>query len=149
MSVEMIKNFDAKKAMLDANEKVITKICVNVVNQAKKYAPVNKIIGQGGQLRNSIMMETSLLQYGHNNYPGESSDSKLSAKPKKGEGIVGINLNYAYYQEFGTKYMSPHPYLRPAIALKVYNLPESTVKMMWNSEVALGVNTGGERVKFF
>lgn len=28
---------------------------------------------------------------------------------------VGTNLEYAPFQELGTKFMDPHPYLRPAI----------------------------------
>lgn len=29
---------------------------------------------------------------------------------------VGTNVEYAPYQEFGTKYIPPHPYLSPALA---------------------------------
>lgn len=30
--------------------------------------------------------------------------------------IIGSNVHYAIFQEFGTRYMSAQPYLRPALA---------------------------------
>lgn len=81
----------------------ILKTCAQIATEAKTLAPVAK--KHGGKLRNSITYSTFLQ-------PGD-----LPEKPKKREGYVGSMLDYAVYQEFGTRKMRPQPFLRPAIAL--------------------------------
>ena len=44
-----------------------------------------------------------------------SSTEKMNSKGKKGVGYVGTNVDYGTYIEFGTKYMKPQPFLRPAL----------------------------------
>ena len=63
-----------------------------VERSAKEKAPVNKIIGQGGRLRTSIGSEVKGLV-----------------------ASIGSNVNYAIYQELGTRKMAAQPYLRPAL----------------------------------
>lgn len=78
----------------------ILKTCAQIATEAKMLAPVDK-----GNLRQSITYSTFLQ-------PGDLPD-----KPKKGEGYVGSMLDYAVYQEFGTRKMKPQPFLRPAFLL--------------------------------
>lgn len=78
----------------------ILKTCAQIATEAKTLAPVDK-----GNLRQSITYSTFLS-------PGDLPD-----KPRKGEGYVGSMLDYAVYQEFGTRKMKPQPFLRPAFLL--------------------------------
>jgi HK97 gp10 family phage protein len=66
---------------------------VNITSKAKDLAPVDT-----GNLRNSISYR-----------PGDKSN----------EMIVGANAPYAVYQEYGTRYMKPQPFMRPAIDLVI------------------------------
>jgi len=66
---------------------------VNITSKAKDLVPVDT-----GNLRNSI-------SYRQGDTPSEM--------------IVGANAPYAIHQEYGTRYMKPQPYMRPAIDLVV------------------------------
>jgi HK97 gp10 family phage protein len=66
---------------------------VNITSKAKDIVPVDT-----GNLKNSISYR-----------PGD----------KANEMIVGANAPYAVYQEFGTRYMKPQPFMRPAIDLVI------------------------------
>ncbi len=59
-----------------------------IEGDAKPMAPVDS-----GTLRGSISHEV---------------------KPEEGIAIVGTTVDYAPWQEFGTRKIPPHPYLRPA-----------------------------------
>jgi len=67
----------------------ILKVATKIKNQANALAP----IGLTGDLRRSI--ESGMID--------------------KDTGYVGTSLEYAGYQEFGTKKMAAQPYLRPAV----------------------------------
>ena len=67
-----------------------------VRNAAKRLAPVDR-----GTLRNSIQQEI------------RSGAGGLTAR-------VGTNVEYAVYQEFGTKYMRAQPFLAPALQAARY-----------------------------
>lgn len=67
-----------------------------------------------GRLRGSITYAT------HNSHssgqsPAESADYSTHRRPKRGEMVIGTNVEYAPHIEFGTSRMGAHPYLRPAI----------------------------------
>ncbi|GAG26929.1 unnamed protein product, partial [marine sediment metagenome] len=111
-------NGDPNKASQKGNEMSIEEIAIAVTSQAKTLAPVNKKIGVGGQLRGSIMYKTFETQGGFGER-GTTEGGEIDVNPQKGEGYVGTNVNYAIYQEFGTKKMAGQPFLRPAIALLV------------------------------
>lgn len=91
----LIINLESLKSKLEklANpEEVINKAleqgCQLVENSAKDNCPVDT-----GQLRASITHEVSNLQ-----------------------GVVGTNVEYAPFVEFGTSKQRPQPYLYPALA---------------------------------
>ena len=112
MSLEIITYTGTKKALTQGTEAGIIETCIRVVREATALAPL-----KDGRLKNSIMWKTSDMDGGFNDSGNEQADAKLEIKPGKMEAYVGSNLDYATYQEFGTKYMSPQPYLRPAIAI--------------------------------
>ena len=99
-SCHLIKYGDPVKAITDGTEKALLELAIQTASQAKTLAPV----GSTGELKNSITYKTLTAGGGLDTFVG------------KGEAIVGSNLEYAIYQEFGTRYMAPHPFLRPAIA---------------------------------
>ena len=73
----------------NAIDRALEKIGLVAERYAKEYAPVDT-----GRLRNSISHEVA-------------SD--------EGAVYIGTNVEYAPYQEFGTRYQSGTPFLRPAV----------------------------------
>jgi len=114
MSVEFRKVKGLDKIIDKSIDVGILETCIKITAEAKSLAPVNKQIGIGGRLRNSIMYRTTLKEGGLNDSGGDRADGPLNIQPKKLEGYVGANLEYAIYQEYGTRKMSPQPFLRPA-----------------------------------
>jgi len=107
MPIDIYKNPDVLKVIQDGVENGILTICSQVTAQAKALAPV--ALKNGGRLRSSIIYKTSTG--GSGNIDGVPSPTKM-------QGYVGTPLDYGVYQEFGTRYIAPQPYLRPAIAIK-------------------------------
>ncbi|MCP4589098.1 HK97-gp10 family putative phage morphogenesis protein [Pseudoalteromonas sp.] len=71
-----------------------------------------------GRLRNSIMWKTKTNEGGLDDKGGPGAPYKVDEMPRSDkEAIVGFNLNYGIYIEFGTKYMAPQPFLRPSMAI--------------------------------
>lgn len=139
--------FDPKIAVKKGNEAAILKMAALLTAQAKSLAPVDM-----GQLRNSIMYRTPAGEGGFNDGGRQKSDRKIDSRPSPGSAFVGINLDYAIYQEFGTRKMKAQPYMRPAIALVVYGRAKQVVAEEINREVAFGSlsKQGAKgRVKFY
>lgn len=67
------------------------KICLLIEADAKRYCPVDT-----GRLRDSITHEI------------EKGKDRVT-------GRVGTNVVYGVFQEYGTRYQSGKPYLRPAL----------------------------------
>ena len=105
VKVDLIKYGDAMKGVDAGVEKALQKICAKTVAQAKQLAPVAEKFG--GTLKGSLTYSTS------------EKKGKLESTPKKGEAFVGTNVEYAVYQEFGTRHIPPQPFLRPAVAIEV------------------------------
>ena len=99
----------AIKGVGEGTLKGMIEVAIRVTSQAKLLAPVNKKVGLGGQLRNSIMWKS------YNKTGGITEGQKLSENVTKDEVIVGSATEYAVYQEYGTRKMSAQPYLRPAV----------------------------------
>ena len=83
------------------NMRGILETCINVTRRAKLRAPVDT-----ARLRNSISYKT--FERNKNN------DKPTSLVPTQFEGYVGTNVDYAIYQEFGTRFQAPQSFLRPA-----------------------------------
>jgi len=106
--IDIYKNPNILKIIEQGVEAGIATICSNVRSQAVVDAPV--AIKNGGRLKSSITWKTEKSDGG--------GDWSGMPQPKKLEGYVGSNVEYAVYVEFGTRYMRPQPYLRTAIAIK-------------------------------
>ena len=104
---------DPIKGAQEGIDKAINETLAAITTRAKLLAPADK-----GQLRNSIMYRGPGEEEGFNDSPGKKSKSgdKLKSIATDGVGYVGSNLDYATYQEFGTKITKPQPFLRPAVA---------------------------------
>ncbi len=112
MSSEVIinENTFALEGGKEGLKKSILETCIKVHANAVSDAPFDL-----GELRNSLMWRTSWEDDGgFNSQSGEKATGKLTIRPQGLEGIVGSSLNYATYQEFGTRYMKAQPFLRPA-----------------------------------
>ncbi len=91
-------------------------VAIEAAANAKTHCPVAE--EKGGRLRNSIMWKTKTNEGGLNDEDGSTAPYKVDENPRSDkEAIVGFNLNYGIYQEFGTRYMAPQPFLRPSMAL--------------------------------
>lgn len=86
----------------------MTKIATQIVNQEKALSPVDK-----GLLRSSIKWE----------------------KEGKSEIVGGTNVEYAIYQEYGTRKMSAQPFMRPGfdIVAKGVSAVKAMAKAMMDS----------------
>ena len=82
---------------------------VNVTAQAKSLAPVAFV--NGGRLKGSIMWKA-----GNKSGGNEGSDTLSESTGKLGA-VVGSSVEYAVYQEFGTRKMNAQPFLRPAVEI--------------------------------
>ena len=75
------------------SERDLIRVGLQVQNYARELCPVDT-----GRLRASIQME--------------------SGRDGLGPWVtIGTNVEYAPYVEFGTRYMAPQPYLRPAVLM--------------------------------
>jgi len=133
--VEIKKYGDPLKGCNAGVTEANLRIAINVVAQIKALAPVNKEVGKGGQLRNSYMYVTPEKTGGFNNGGGEKAQVKISAKPKEFEAYVGSALDYATYQEFGTRKMDAQPHFRPAIDIVVKGMAVKDVIKACNDKM--------------
>jgi len=108
--ITIIEYGNLKKGVIDGVEKGLQKVAIKVVAQAKSLAPVDT-----ARLRNSI---SYALADGFKG--GANGDaSPITVTPPNGSAYVGTNVDYAVYQEFGTRRMAPQPFLRPALDIVV------------------------------
>ncbi len=97
----------------DATVKSSLELAVRGVAEAKSAAPKDT-----ARLVNSIMYRTLNKTGGLNDKGGDSAPFEVTARPKNDkEAIVGFNLNYGIYQEFGTRNVPPRPFLRVSMAI--------------------------------
>lgn len=124
LTTELWTNPDTLNAIIDGVEKGIATLCSDIRSQAVVLAPVDT-----GHLRNSIVWKTS-----------EAGTGEIAGvpQPKKMNGYVGSGLDYAVYQEFGTRKMAPQPFLRPAIAIKAKGQKGEAVMKKRMDEVLRG-----------
>ena len=145
VEVELIRNGDLRKIFSSATKKSLKALAIRGASQAKALAPVDK-----SQLRNSIMWKTRNEEGGFNNKSGINAEDKLEEQQlKDDEAIVGFNLLYGIYQEYGTRKMKPQPFLRPALALQKGADSVEIIKKIQEEELKGSLSKTKERVKFF
>ena len=142
VTVEIIKKDMAKVFELAAQAGVL-EACIMATNEAKTLAPVDD-----GMLRNSIMWKTNQRTGGFNNSGGEKASKQITPEPQKLEGYVGSNLEYAVYQEFGTRKMRPQPFLRPAILFVQKGNVQDVIKRI-KEETERGILKEGQKRETF
>lgn len=125
--INKFTNPDLMDEIIAQTEAGIAALAASVASEAASMAPVAYI--NGGRLRDSIVWKTSKQG---------SGDVQGVPEPKELEGYVGSALDYAVYQEFGTRYMRPQPYLRPAIAIKALGRNGADIMIRKINETARG-----------
>jgi HK97 gp10 family phage protein len=84
-----------------ASEAGLRAVAISIINEAKLFAAVDT-----GRMRASLSGGPDAVGPG-----GIRNDNTL-----QGPGvIVGTNVDYAFFVEFGTRFMSAQPFLRPAL----------------------------------
>lgn len=145
--IKVIKHGDAKAGVREGTKAGMIECAIKVVSQAKAICPVAK--EHGGRLRNSIMWKSSDKEGGLNNGGGAKAPA-LDSKAGDMEVLVGSNVEYSTYQEFGTRYMAPQPFLRPAISIHGHGKDAAETMKKRAQEVMKGkLEEGQDRVKFF
>lgn len=97
-------------------QKIIAKTALDVEDRAKRGAPVDtgalraSIYSAGAGLRSKYLVSQIIAR-------GLNPDAAFHAKEDGGDltAIVGASVEYAIYQEFGTKAMKAHPFMIPAL----------------------------------
>lgn len=143
-------NGNAYLGIEDGTLSGLIEVAERVVSQAKSLAPVNKLPGVGGQLRNSIMYKTGSGESGgFNNGSDDQAQTEINSVSKKYEAHVGFNLLYGIYQEFGTTKMRPQPFLRPALEIEVKGGDALKVLAKIEAEKMLGALKKGQKRETF
>ena len=142
--IKVIKHGDAKAAVREGTKAGMIECAIRIVSQAKSWAPK-----QSGRLTNSIMWKSSNKSGGLNSDGGSKAEG-LQTTPGEMEVVVGSNVEYSTYQEFGTRNMPPQPFLRPAIAIHGYGADaQQTMKKRAEENMKGKLQEGQDRVKFF
>lgn len=142
MACEVIlTTYDMEEAFKKIDAKAVTAIAIKVTSQAKDLAPVDD-----GLLRNSLMWKTSKESGGLSE--GQPLTDAVGAD---NEAIVGSTVKYAIYQEFGTRFMAPQPFLRPAAALIGGASAADIIKKIADEEMkgTLRETPVEQRIKFY
>ena len=144
---KVIKHGDAKAAVREGTKAGMLECAIKIVAQAKAICPVGK--EYGGRLRNSVMWKSNDKSGGLNNGTGEKAEP-LEEKVGDMDVVVGSNVEYAGWIEYGTRFMAPQPFLRPSIAIYGYGQDAKEVMKKRAEEVMKGkLEEGQDRVKFF
>jgi HK97 gp10 family phage protein len=113
--VKIEANIFANAGILLGTTEGLTKAAILVSNEAKEIAPK-----KSRRLANSIMYQVEgITDGGFNDGSGEKArtQDRLTTSPRKGEAYVGTNLEYAPYQEYGTRFQRGRAFLRPAMQI--------------------------------
>lgn len=112
MTTRIVFDEAAMRELFDSPEgpigKAITRATIRVQRRAKQLAPVDT-----GRLRASIQQEVGRDERGI-------------------VGRVGTNVKYAVHLEYGTRRMTPRPFLRPAL---------SAANTTWTNQHGSGANS--------
>lgn len=135
MSVEFIQYGNISDGIKSGTDKMLVELGERITADAKNIAPVGKKFG--GTLRDSIMYKTSNIT------SGNKSGREFTNKAGRDELLIGSGVEYAAYVEFGTRKMSPRPYMRPAIELSKGSSTQNVLKKILK-EKSIGVLKEGE-----
>ena len=120
-SVQIIQNIFAAAGQLAGDFEGVLKTAVKIKNQAVQLSPKDT-----RRLANSIGYDvkgaTKTAQGGYNSTSGTQigASERLPDMPKdliKTTGYVGTNVEYAVYQEYGTRTQQGRAFMRPAFQI--------------------------------
>ena len=137
--------FDVESGVVKGNERGLKEISNNIVTEAKLASPSNT-----GRLRNSIHYKLAgggTFRFNDGGGEKAKKNEKIPATPQIGESFVGTNVHYAIYQEFGTKYVPPHPFMRPAVRVTRGDNVAAVIK--WQKEEVKKASNVIKRIKKF
>ena len=97
-------------------------IGIKIANQAKALCPVDL-----GRLRGSITVQGRGVGTAPTSGEVQAGDV-ISFQGKADEVVVGTNVNYAEYVEYGTVRSRAQPYMRPAVELAKGNALQVVMK---------------------
>ena len=109
---QLIKNIQLTSAEIHkACKRGIDRTALAIESDAKRKITADRHIITG-RLRSSIHAELKEGQrFDYNDQHGNSFDGSLQESIEEMEAIVGTNVKYAPYIEYGTKYISADSYL--------------------------------------
>lgn len=102
MNIKVTLNPEGLSKLKELEQTLVKNLGESIVNEAKRLAPVKT-----GKLRDSIEIK-------------ENTDMTVS---------VGSNLDYILFQEFGTRFQSGTPFLRPALDSTINNIKDQEEKL--------------------
>lgn len=122
---------DPMPGIREATRRGLREVLEKTVTEAKSLA--SGFAKPTGRLMNSIMYQMEGEEGGFNDGGGAKADSTEKIKEPNQElvGYVGSNVHYAIYQEAGTRWIPPHPFIRPAIAIHVQGKSAVEVMRKW------------------
>ena len=144
-NIAFIKNTGIEKFIDSGNKNAVLELAINVSGQAKLYGPTPVT----GRLRNSITWKVKEKAGGLNDSGGMLNDKEIEVSPGEFDAFVGCNLDYAIYQEFGTRKMPPQPFLRPAIANVANKDARDIIEKKVNADIKAWEDSGMKRETTF
>jgi len=134
--LRVTKNEFAREGAEQALKAAIVQTMIRVRAEAVQLAPFDL-----GQLRNSIMWRKGWTtdafgfprEDGFNDAGAGKQATQKITSPSGLEGFVGTAVEYAPYQEFGTRRQKAQPYMRPA-ADAVRGFDASQIANTWGRE---------------
>lgn len=101
------------KAEEEAIDRAMEMIGLQMEGYAKEALTASKAVDTG-RLRGSVTYAT-VNSHSSGQSPAEGSDYATHGTPERGEVVIGTNVEYAPYIEFGTSKMAARPYLRNTV----------------------------------
>ncbi len=117
----MAKHRQVRRAIDEAIETALTAVGMHVENQVIELVPVDT-----GRLKGSITHATTKSK--SKVRPPAKADDGIDHDGSKDTVLVGTNVEYAAYVEYGTKYSAAQPYLRRGLELTKGDIPEIFAK---------------------
>jgi HK97 gp10 family phage protein len=147
------KNGDPIAGSVSGNHKALLSKAIQVTSQAKALANFSKGYATG-QTKNGIMYKVSKpdarfktgiskKKGGFNDSPGEPAENELTIDAGVNQAVVGVNNDHAMYVEYGTRYMAPQPFLRPA----ALDLGTEDIKRFCKDEMTKWLKRGKKKEK--
>jgi HK97 gp10 family phage protein len=120
--LDKIKDKMQKAMKIDEIRQAMIQGGLMIEGDAKRLSPFDT-----GRLRSSISTnwDDSSMSRASVQSPAKNDDGVSQPTKETGDICVvriGTNVEYAMYQEYGTRYMPPHSFLHPAVAMGIMKI---------------------------